>query len=356
VKRNLHQSKAFPGLTLCILAGMLGIPGLMITHVTPQRSEAVLTPKTIITVIALLALLAFLWLSIQLLRRSNSLILKAKTLTVALVATLAGSYLVLILFVALFQDQFIAGNSIIFQPRAMPQQAAQPLVAENIEALTIVTADHIRLTGWLVKNVSQGRSPLIIYFGGSSQEVSTMIPYFQRIDGWSTALVNYRGYGLSEGSPSEESFFQDAILLYETLSKREDIDSTKIVAMGWSLGTGVAVYLSAQRQVSGTILVSPFDNWAHMFQSRDFPLIPLTLIHKEYLIFNSIQRAPTIHNPLLCLVGVKDTVVLPRLSKSLVNYWAGEATMNSYQTAGHGLLFQENTSWEDIAEFLEALE
>lgn len=351
-----HQREAALLSILCILFGGLGIPGLLITHVTPQRSDAFFTPKGVITVFSLLSLFAFLWIAIQLSRQVESSSRKIRMLIMLTSAALVGSYVVLIFFLVFFQDQFIIRNSIIFQPRAMTQETANSFVQGHVERLDFVARDQTRLSGWLVRSNPEDRSPLIIYFGGSSQEVSSMIPYFQQVDGWTTALVNYRGYGLSEGDPSEEDLFQDALLIYDTLSKREDIAPERIVAMGWSLGTGTAVYLSEQRVVRGTILITPFDSWAHMFQSRDFPWIPLSLIHDEYFIFNSIQRVPSIQNPLLCLVDVKDKIVLPRLSQNLVDKWSGEATMIMYEHANHGLLFQENSSWQDISVFLESLE
>lgn len=354
--RSSEQRRAFPLRMLCFLSGVLGIPGIMITHVTPQRSEAIFTPKAVITVLSLLSLLTFTWLTIQLSRRTAGPSQKVRFLTILLSSTLAGAYMILVLFLVLFQDQFILRNSLIFQPKPMTAEAASVLVKGDIETLNFIAADQTRLQGWLLKNSSRDKSPLIIYFGGSSQEVSNMIPSFQELDGWSIALVNYRGYGWSEGSPSEEHLFQDAILIYDTLAQRDDIDPTRIVAMGWSLGTGVAVYLSEQRSVARTILVTPFDSWAHMLQTRDFPLVPLSFIHDEYWIFNSIQRAPSIGNPLLCLVGAEDNIVLPILSQSLVDKWGGEATMIVYEHADHRLLFQGNSSWNDISESLAALE
>jgi len=338
--------------TLCILGGVIGIPGIMITHVTPQRSDAFFTTKNVATILSLLCLIFFIVSLLWLLEHLHRIGEKIKTLATLLLLVFIGSYFVLILFIVLFQDTFIDRNNVIFQPKVISQEKANLIFADNIENLEFITAEQYHLHGWLVKNGSQERSPLIIYFGGSSQEVSNMIPYFQKMDGWTIALVNYRGYGLSEGNPSETNLFQDATLIYDTLSMREDIDTAKIVTMGWSLGTGVAVYLSEQRPVSGTILVTPFDSWAHMFQSRDFPLIPLSLIKDRYFVFNSIQRAPSIHNPLLCLMSSKDNIVLPALSENLANQWGGETKTIVYE-GDHRLLFQENSSWEDISKFLE---
>lgn len=335
---------------------MLGISGIWITHVTPQRSDAILTTKNIVTLLAILSLISFLWLVVRLANKFNDLSRKVKSLATFLLFGMIGAYAVVLLFVVLFQDAFIATNSIVFQPKTMSPDVAKLLVTSNVEELNIVTTEHIHLKGWLVQNNSGNRSPLLIYFGGSSQEVSNMIPYFEKLDGWSIALVNYRGYGMSEGSPSEEVLFQDATLIYDTLVEREDIDKTKIAVMGWSLGTGVAVQLSDQRAVDGTILVSPFDSWAHMFQSRDFPFVPLLLIKERYFIFNSIGRAPSIRSSLLCLVGSEDNIIHPALSEELVRHWGGEDKLVVYQGANHGLLFQENSSWDDIANFLEDME
>jgi hypothetical protein len=235
----------------CILCGVIGMPGIMITHVTPHRSDAIFTTKNFVTILSLLCLITFFWVSFRLLRHFSNPGQKVKSLASSYLFMTTGSYTILVLFVLLFQDIFIDRNSVMFQPKTISRETAASFVSDTVQALEFVTPDRVHLSGWLVKNSPRDRSPLILYFGGSSQEVSNMIPYFQGVEGWSTALVNYRGYGLSEGNPSEENFFQDAALIYDTLSKREDIDSRRIVPMGWSLGTGVAVYLSEQRPVHG---------------------------------------------------------------------------------------------------------
>jgi len=340
---------------VCIVCGILGVLGILITHVTPQRTEQLFTAKNIATLLSVILILVLLFLLVRIpfLIKKFSKVLKF--LLVSLLSIAAGTYLLLFLFVILFQDAFIEKNDIIYQPRSMTQAMASGLIKDGIEALSITTNDSTQLHGWLLKNQASEKSPLIIYFGGSSQEVSNMIPYFEQMDGWSVALVNYRGYGINAGQPSEAGLFQDAVLVYDTLSKRADIDPDRIVTMGWSLGTGVAVYLSEQRPVSGTILVSPFDSWAHLFQSRDFPLIPLSIIHSKYFIFNSISRAPVIQTPLLCLVGDKDTSELPFLSVELADRWGGEELVQIYKGEDHLLLFHENESWNDIRSFLMKL-
>jgi pimeloyl-ACP methyl ester carboxylesterase len=68
--------------------------------------------------------------------------------------------------------------------------------------------------------------------------------------GVSFALFNYRGYGKSEGEPSESALFRDALEIYDLIAARSAVDKQRIVAMGRSLGSGVAAFLASQRPVA----------------------------------------------------------------------------------------------------------
>ena len=71
------------------------------------------------------------------------------------------------------------------------------------------------------------------------KEVSYPVHEAEKFDGWSLALINYRGYGLSEGKPGEKNLCNDALVVYDYFVKRTDVDKNRIVAMGRSLGTGL---------------------------------------------------------------------------------------------------------------------
>ena len=79
---------------------------------------------------------------------------------------------------------------------------------------------------------------------------------------WSLALVNYRGYGASEGKPSERSFFADALVVFDTLTRRPDVDASRIVLFGRSLGSAVATYVAAERPVAGVVRCHPLPAWS----------------------------------------------------------------------------------------------
>ena len=180
--------------------------------------------------------------------------------------------LVLYPFLYFYQDK------LIFIPQKKDYERLSWVKQEypHAEEVRITTPDNVILHGWYVKNSLEEKSPLLIYFGGNAEEVSTHVRELNYFEGWSLLLVNYRGYGLSEGSPSEKNFCNDAILLYDTFSKRADIDSKRIVVFGRSLGTGVAIYLASQRpSIKGVILVSPFDS-VRSKEKKMYPYVPVS--------------------------------------------------------------------------------
>jgi uncharacterized protein len=275
-----------------------------------------------------------------------------KSLLITIFSILLGSFLVLFIFFFLTADFLIDKNNLIFQPSKISKEYAASLIKKNVEEIVIKTPDNCKLHGWLVKNNKIKKSPLIIYFPGSGQESSSMIEYTKKLPDWSFALINYRGFGLSEGRATEKNSFNDAKLIYDTLSKRSDIDNKKIITMGWSLGTAISTHLASERTVKGTILVAPMDSMVSLFQPM-VKFIPLSLIMKEK--FDSLPLANKINSPLLCLIGDNDTAVPNDLSIKLAKKWKGSHTIKVYKNENHGLLFSQNNSWQDIADFLENL-
>jgi hypothetical protein len=275
------------------------------------------------------------------------------TFLASLLVVILATYAVLFTTIWLFQDVIANRYNAFFQPKSISEQAALALLGPQVEAIEMETPDGAWLRGWLVKYSPERKSPLVIFFDGSGSEVSQMIPYAQKLDGWSVALVNYRGFGLSEGTPSQAHAFADATLLFDTLAQRSDIDPNRIVAMGYSLGTGVAVYLSEHRATAGTVLVAPYDSLTIIGLKRPPIYAPLAGIMKRY--FDSISRAPQIHSPLLSLVGSADQAVPAELSFKLVDQWGGPTTVKVYKGEDHGLLLQDNSSWKDIQAFLQEI-
>ena len=329
-------------LFLGILLGITGLLAYAVSKFTSGKLVVILTAIGILGFMIALTVLAF---------RLKTLGRVVKAVILSMVAVITGAYLILFGFVYFFQDTVANRTSSFFQPKAISVEEAQSQVAPNVQPIDLTTSDSIHLRGWLVRNSDQEKTPLLIYFGGSGSESSEMLPFMKELDGWSVALINYRGFGLSDGTPSHTHALADALFIYDSLAGRGDIDSSQVVAMGYSLGTGVAVYLSEQRPIIGTILVSPYDRWT-LIGLKQTPLYaPLTGIMKPF--FDSISRAPGIHSPLMCLIGSEDVAVPPERSQKLVEAWGGETKVISFPGEDHGLLLHDNSSWTDILDFLK---
>ena len=121
----------------------------------------------------------------------------------------------------------------------------------DAEEIEFRTADGHRLHSWFVRN-SDGapKAPALIYFSGNAEAVSGLALEAGELRGVSFALFNYRGYGKSEVEPSESALFRDALEIYDLIAARSAVDKQRIVAMGRSLGSGVAAFLASQRPVA----------------------------------------------------------------------------------------------------------
>lgn len=215
------------------------------------------------------------------------------------------------------------------------------------------TPDHVTLHGWYVNtNPPKKKSPLIIYFGGNAEDVSVNLYDIEEFKGWAVLLINYRGYGLSEGKPSESGLFKDALFLYDVFSQREDVDETRVVVMGRSLGTGVAVYLAAHRDVEGVILVSPYDSIKNVAR-KAYPFAPVSLLLKHN--FDSAALAPSIDVPMLTLIASQDTIIPPSYSEKLIAKWGGEVFRKIIEVRDHNTISIADAYWESIQEFLHLM-
>lgn len=250
---------------------------------------------------------------------------------------------------------YLMQEKLIFHPVRLSDTAHQALREQyGAEELRLVR-DDVELHGWLMKNVPDGaktnRLPLIVYFGGNAEEVSWLLDDAKALRGYAVALLNYRGYGRSEGSPSEAALFADALAWLDQLSARPDIDETQLYAFGRSLGSGVAVYVAENRPVQGVVLVSPYDSIRSIAKAR-YPFVPVDWLLNHP--FDSLARAPSIQQPMLSLVAGEDRTIEPERSDRLIARWAGPASVVKFPNADHISIASQPEYWPSIREFLAA--
>ena len=262
-------------------------------------------------------------------------------MTDSLVKIVLGVALPVPLLVWLLQDHMI------FFPRPLE---SRPVPRAGLEEITITAADGVKLRGWFVGGRG-APAPLVIYFGGNAEEVSWLADAAGKFAGWSLLLVNYRGYGESEGRPGEGALLRDAVSVYDHAARRPGVDPGRIVAMGRSLGSGVAVHLAGERVLRGLILVSPYDSLVAVAK-RHYPYLPVSLMLRHR--FDSLARAPRIRTPLLCLVATEDRVIPVSHSRTLFGAWAGPKAWREVPHADHDSIADDPAYWATLAEFLES--
>lgn len=156
----------------------------------------------------------------------------------------------------------------LFHPNRDDASHEALLARTDVEHLLIET-DRGELSGYLLRGSNEA-APLVLYFGGNMENAATTINRLnsqQRatFEGCHFAQVDYPGYGLSEGRPSDASFKRMALAAYDALSAREDV--TDVVVLGYSIGTGPANYVAANREVTGLILMAPYADGVDLFNS-----------------------------------------------------------------------------------------
>ena len=246
------------------------------------------------------------------------------------------------LFMWFFQERML------FFPRPLD---SRPASRPNVEEVDIVAAGGVKLRGWLVKG-DGAPAPLVIYFGGNAEEVSWLVDLADQFAGWSLLLVNYRGYGESEGKPGEKELLEDGLMIHDYAKGRLDVNSGRIVAMGRSLGSGVAVHLAAHRRLRGVLLVSPYDSIVAVAK-RHYPFLPVSLMLRHR--FDSLARVPQIEAPLLCLVASQDRIIPEAHSRALFEAWRGTKSWHEIPRSDHDSIAGEPEYWRSIADFLKAL-
>ncbi|HYS76088.1 MAG TPA: alpha/beta hydrolase [Burkholderiales bacterium] len=263
---------------------------------------------------------------------------------------MVGSLLKIVLGVAIGVPllMWVFQERMLFFPRPLD---SRPALRSNVEEVSIVAVDGITLRGWLVKG-DGAPAPLVIYFGGNAEEVSWLVDAADHFVGWSLLLVNFRGYGESEGKPGEKELLRDGLVIHDYAKRRPEVNSERIVAMGRSLGSGVAVHLAAHRVLRGVILVSPYDSIVEVAKGH-YPFLPVSLMLRHR--FDSLALAPQIEAPLLCLVATEDRVIPTAHSRALFKAWHGTKTWHEVPHSDHDSVSCEPEYWRSIADFLKTL-
>ncbi len=252
---------------------------------------------------------------------------------------LAIGYLIISLFIYLKQD------SLLFYPIQEKHQIANsqaPIVSYQFEN------QGIELHGWLL-HPEYAAEKLLIYYGGNAEDVFYSSADFLQLENVAILLVEYRGYGNSSGTPSEQHFFHDALQIFDDCQQRWQ--SKEIMVMGRSIGTGVACFVASQRPASKVILVTPFDSMLKVAQGY-YPWLPVRLLMRHP--FNSLYYIPTVQAPFLIISAGQDEVIPPARTENLISHLPDhkQTSIARIPTAGHNDIHTFANYWPTIQQFL----
>ncbi|HEB96477.1 MAG TPA: alpha/beta hydrolase [Sedimenticola thiotaurini] len=261
--------------------------------------------------------------------------------------------LILLLGIALLNGfMYLRQPSMIFFPSAVLEQtpADWGLAYEDV---FLQTQDGVRLHGWYIPR--EGADRTLLFFHGNAGNIShrgESVAIFHRL-GVNLLIIDYRGYGRSQGSPGEQGLYDDARAAWHYLTRERGTDPGRIVLFGRSLGGAVAARLAAETDPAGLILESTFSSARDMATE----LLPLLsrLVWLRYR-FDTLAAVGQRECPLLVLHSPDDEVIPFRLGQRIFQA-AREPKAMFRMRGGHnsGFLDSQPEYQQALAGFLETI-
>ena len=173
------------------------------------------------------------------------------------------------------------------------------------EDVYLTTSDGVRINAWFLKN-PKANSTLIFAHGnaGNMGDRLIKVKFFYEL-GLNVLIFDYRGYGNSEGSPTEKGVYLDAQAAYDYLKSRGDVDMARVIVYGASLGGIVATDLASMRPVSLLIVDSSITS-AREAARLFYPYLPAFLMRIQ---FDSLSKVKQLAMPKLFMHSPDDTVI-----------------------------------------------
>jgi uncharacterized protein len=235
---------------------------------------------------------------------------------------------------------YLLQNRLIF----FPQPAWQEPGGAHVREASLERPDAT-LHGWVVNPDAGG--PLLIYFGGNAEELSWQVDVFTRLDA-TTVLMNYRGFGRSESSPSVARLVGDAQAVVAHMSRRWG-EERPLILFGRSIGSGIAAQAARAAPVDGVILMSPFRSLGHVGQ-RHLWFLPVRWLLRDDL--DATEALDALPERVLVLHGTRDDIVPREETLAFVRMLEPPPRVVEYQ-GGHNEPLTHTGIWPAIRGLVE---
>lgn len=241
---------------------------------------------------------------------------------------------------------------LLFQPSRGDPGDPPTLAGVRGESLPLRTSDGVTIQAWWYPVRTEGpeeelaearrafQLPAVLVLHGNAGDISHRTPIARGLlqEGCSVLLLEYRGYGGSGGSPSEEGLYLDALAGYEFLSERLG-GSASIMVLGRSMGGAVAARLAATRATGGLVLESAFTSLEAMGRIL-YPFLPGIFFRRLRGRFDTLGSLRDVKVPILVVHGARDEIVPLRMGRTLYEAAGARRQWHEVPGAGHNDVFQ----------------
>jgi len=243
-------------------------------------------------------------------------------------------------------------NKLAFHPDTENVISTKEL-PEGIEELTIKTDDKVKITSLFLP--AKNSDKVVIFFHGNAGNIYHRIPSLIQLRkfGVNVVAVSYRGYGKSEGEPSEEGIYLDGKAIFDYVNSTLGFDYKNIIILGRSIGSTVAINTTQNKDIAGLILVTPLTSGKA--QANASSLSSVASLAGDS--FDNFSKMKNINVPLLVIHGTKDRVIPYHMGKEIFEAATSEKQLNTIEGGGHNDLQNAYAQkyWTSILNFLKSV-
>ena len=247
-------------------------------------------------------------------------------------------------------DQFF-----VYHPDPWKDQDWKARSALPLEEVWFQSGDGTKLFGWYVE--SAATSAVVRWCHGNAGNIINRLENLRELYriGLSVFIFDYRGYGRSQGSPSEEGLYQDALGAHDYLTRNRMISPERIVLFGRSLGAAVAGELAVQKPAAGLILESSFPSIAAVAKFHYGGLPVHWLLGAEFTL---IDRLPHLSLPKLIIHGDQDDIIPLELGRQVFEAAKPPKFFYAIPGADHNNTYQVGGAayFRRLAEFIQMVQ
>ncbi len=254
-------------------------------------------------------------------------------------------WLGLLVFVYLMQERmiFIPGKGLT----NTPDQVGLPF-----EEVYLMTADKVRIHGWFIPH--EAPRATLLFFHGNAGNIShrlDSITLFHKLR-LSVFIIDYRGYGLSDGRPSEQGTYKDADAAWDYLVTERAVSPDKIIIFGRSLGGGIAGYLAREVSPGAVIFESTFTS-IKAIGRRHYPYLPISLMARIH--YPTDSNILLIKSPILVIHSEQDELIPYQFGQRLFEIApAPKMFLTIHGDHNNGFLLSEDIYVEGLNRFISA--